>query len=41
MAPYFQGQYIRSTEAIWQLFKYSTHEKFLSVEELAVHLFGK
>ena len=41
MTQYLQRRYIRLTEAMWQIFEFSTHEKFLPVEQLAVYLPGK
>lgn len=35
---YLQGRYIEPTEAMWQIFEFLIHEKFLPVKQLAIHL---
>ena len=38
---YVQGRYIGPTEAVWCLFKYSTHKESPTVIHLAIHLRGE
>lgn len=38
IAQHLNGQYIRPAQAIWQLWKYPTHEEFPLVHQLPVHL---
>jgi len=39
--PYLHGRYIGPTEAVWQLFEFSTHQELPSVIALALHLPGQ
>ena len=41
IAQYLQKRYIGPTEAMWRIFEFSTHEEFLPVEQLAIHLPGE
>ena len=41
VAQYLQGRYIEPTEAMWQIFEFSTYEKFPLVKQLAIYLPGE
>ena len=38
VAQYLQKRYIGPTEAMWQIFEFSKHKEFLTVDQLAIHL---